>query len=29
MRSLRDAALAHVRDGTTSVAEAIAATPDA
>jgi type IV pilus assembly protein PilB len=29
VRSLRDAALAHVRDGTTSVAEALAATPDA
>jgi type IV pilus assembly protein PilB len=29
VRSLRDAALVHVRDGTTSVAEALAATPDA
>ncbi|RKU03867.1 GspE family protein [Burkholderia sp. Nafp2/4-1b] len=29
VRGLRDAALAHVRDGTTSVAEALAATPDA
>ncbi|GBH26424.1 GspE/PulE family protein [Burkholderia vietnamiensis] len=29
VRNLRDAALAHVRDGTTSIAEALAATPDA
>ncbi|MDR8852798.1 putative type II secretion system protein HxcR [Burkholderia pseudomultivorans] len=29
VRTLRDAALARVRDGTTSVAEALAATPDA
>ncbi|AOK03474.1 Flp pilus assembly complex ATPase component TadA [Burkholderia sp. AU28942] len=29
VRSLRDAALAHVRDGTTSVAEALAATSEA